>query len=423
MAIIAASILYMGLPVPNTQSSSTASSSVQGGQSATLAIRLTDPPTVPHFTSSLNLTYSSLSLLVGEPTGTQGQLTTKSVAVTPSGGSATIDLLKLQNVSQTIALASLPSGSVLYSVTFTVTSITIDVNKTVSSVALATGGTSFQVTIARPSVFGTGDFALLQLNPVVVNTPTGYQLIPSAVGVMGHEGNGPEEVGSRHDLTNGDNDNLHNAHGNVNASLVALAVSGNITTLTIKVNNSANFPVELNALGLHGNFTVYGNLCHISHPGMGDMSMANPDSHSTHTKTSTGDEHCLLPMHMNEIVFVPLAPSASTSTTTSTSTSTSTTQTSSASCTPGQMSLVNMMGDSDHRGLTLNAGQCVILTFVGKLSFGESNLVIVPSTSAGQVYVLHVIGSNGANQEVSCTLPLGANSCKVSQPQPDSQDW
>src|SRR5579863_449793 len=156
--IIAASFLYIGVPM-STGTDSQAGS--QGGQLSSLAIRLTDPPQVPSLTTSLNLTYSSLALLVGEPTGTQGQLTTKSVTVTPTGGTAKVDLLQLQNVSQTIAVASLPSGSVLYSVTFTVTGISIDVNTVVSTVALATGGTSFEVTIAHPSQFSSGDFALL----------------------------------------------------------------------------------------------------------------------------------------------------------------------------------------------------------------------------------------------------------------------
>jgi hypothetical protein len=88
------------------------------------------------------------------------------------------------------------------------------------------------------------------------------------------------------------------------------------------------------------------------------------------------------------------------------------------------MGLVNRANvDSDFRGLTLKAGQCVVLTFTGKLSFGNSNFVLIPSTSSGQVYVLHIVGSIGANQLVGCTLPLGKNSCQPMQPQRDSWDW
>ena len=408
-AIIAASVLYMGLPVSSTQPSSSA----QAGQVSSLAIRLTDPPQVPHLTTSLNLTYSSLGLLVGEPTGSQGQLTTKSVAVTPSGGSSTIDLLTLQNVSQTIALASLPNDSIVYSVAFTVTGIKIDVNNTISAVSLATGG-SFTVTVAQPSAQHGDDYLLLQLNPVVVNTPSGYQLIPSAVGIMGHEEAGLDLVGYRHQITSGETNNLQSAHGNVSASLVSLTVSGNTTSVTIKVNNSASVPVELNAIGLHGNFTVVGSVCAVlgrSFPYTQGFQGVNGMS-AAHSKDS---DHCVIPLHMDEVVFVPISP---TSTTTSTSTSAKT-----ATCSSGQLGLVNAMFASfNFRGLTLNAGECVLLTFTGNLNFA-GDFVLVPSTSSGQVYVVSVIGSNAANQQVMCTLPLGPASCKLISPQPDSEDW
>ncbi len=403
IAIIAASFV-IGIPAPSFL---TTSSSAQAGQSATLAIRLTDPPQVPGGTTSLNLTYSSLSLLVGEPTGTPGQLDTKSVAVNASGGSATLDLLKLQNVSQTIATASLPSGSTLYSVTFTVTGINIDVNGTVSAVSLATGGSDFTVTIAQPRAFGTGDFALLQLNPVVVSTSTGYQLIPSSIGVMRHGEGVDEHVGDRHQMSNEDNHDLEHARGNVTASLVALSVSGNVTTVTVELSNVGNVSVRLNAIGLHGNFTALGSFCGNSDSGNGYTPMREGDSVNT---TNSMGSHCEPPFHMDQVVFIPVSPSSS-------STSTTTT----AGCTAGQMRLVNGEMDVDHLGLTLNAGQCVRLTFVGEISFGMSHFDLVPSTSSGQTYILHAIASNGANEAFSCVLPLGANSC-TALPQQSEQD-
>jgi hypothetical protein len=415
VAIVAASFLYIGVPI-----STSTSNGSQGGQLAPLAIRLTDPPQVPSLTTSLNLTYTSLVLLVGEPTTTQGELSTTTVTVTPTGGSATIDLLKLQNVSQTIAMANVPNGTVLYSVTFNVKNITIDVNNTVSVVSLAAAGTSFEVTIAHPSAFSSGDFALLQLNPVVVNTPSGYQLIPSSVGVMAH-GNGPDQVGEDHQLTNDEDNQLGSARGNVSSRIVALSVSGNVTTFTVLVNNSASIPVSLAGIGLHGNFTVLGSIC----TSLGDQSppQQSGDGESESNHTSHGDnapspDRCAIPTHMSEVVFVPISSSVTTTTTTTTS------KTSSSSCTTGRMALVSGEGDdSGYHNLTIGPGQCVQLTFVGTMSFGNANFVLVPSAAAGQVYVLHVIASNGANQLVSCTLPLGAASCSVQNQQDDSQDW
>ena len=376
-----------------------------------MAIRLTDPPQVPAGTTFLNLTYSSLSLLVGEPSGTSGQVTTTSVPVT---GSKMVDLLSLQNVSSTIALVTLPAGSVVYSLTFTVSNIQIGINGKTSAVTLATGGTTFTATIAQPRPFQAGDFALFQLNPVVVNATSGLQLIPSAVGVMGH-GYGPagsDHVGSQQTLTSEDHDELDHAKGSVAAALAALSVSGQTTTVTVQVTNTGSTPVFLNAIGLQGNFTISGSPCNTgttttttgsdgqdSFPGMGSDHMCGPQD------------------HMNEVVFMPVAPSTSTatsSTTSTTSASTASTSTTTASCSTGTMSLASQ-GDGQF-GLQLGPGQCIQLTFTGQLAFGHSPLVLTPSTLKSQTFVVHVVASNGAEVRMSCTLPLGATSCSVISP-------
>ena len=69
-----------------------------------------------------------------------------------------------------------------------------------------------------------------------------------------------------------------------------------------------------------------------------------------------------------------------------------------------QMRLVNGDFEDDHGGLTLNPGECVNLTFSGIIMFGESPLVLVPSTSPGEIYDLQIIASNGANIQLDCVL-------------------
>ncbi len=366
------------------------SSSFQGPKSL-LVIQLTDPPHVPVGTTSLNLTYTSLDLLVGEPTGVDHQVNTNTVTVTPSGGSATLDLLKLQNVSQTIGSVSLPDGSVIYSVTFTVSGISIDVNGTVSPVSLATGGSSFTVAIAGEHELHGTNKALLELNPVVVDTPSGFKLIPSSTGVIRqYEGEGEDQVGSQHQLTTDDEQDLEHARGSVSANLLVLSVSGTTSTIAVQVNNTGTESVMLNAIGLHGNFTVQGNAC--------------PSSESTSTSQTETESHqpqCEMHDHADEVVFVPVIPASTT--------------TSSKSCVAGQMNLVNGESTDDHKdgGLVLSPGECINLTFSGIIMFGESPLVLIPSTSSGQTYDVHIIASNGANLQLDCVLPLGANSCKV----------
>lgn len=375
--------------------------------SSKLVIRLTDPPTVPSGTTSLNLTYSSIALLVGEPAG-GGQFTTKTVTVTPSGGSATLNLLRLQNVSQTIALASLPNGTVIYSFAFAVTGISIDVNGTKSPVTLATGST-LTVTLAEPSAIEGPTVALLRLDPVIVNTPSGYQMIPSAVGIIRAENQdeqGQDEViGSQHELSTDDKNHLEQARGNLTATLTALSVTGNSTTITVEVKNAGNSSVVLNAIGVHGNFTAVGHACSaVSTESTTHTQTSEVESHSSTTTTSTTatsestttEAGCEME-HADEVVFVPVN-----STVTGTS------------CVPLKMVLVNgQMAESGDHGLTLTKGQCVSLTFSGQISFGESKLVLVPSTSPGQVYGVHIVASEGSNLELSCSLPLAPHSCSI----------
>jgi len=423
LLIIVASTLYVGLPAttsPSTASSTTpsalslgsssssTSTSVSGPQSL-LVVQLTDPPQVPEGTRSLNLTYTALALVVGEPSG-NGKVNPTTVNLTPTGGSATLNLLRLQNISQTIASTNLPNGSIIYSVTFTVSSITINLNGTVTPVTLATGGNTFSVTISQPTSLKGENVALLELNPIIVGTPSGYQLIPSSVGVIKHsEGQGEEQVGWQHQLTPNDTGELQHARGNLTANMVSLSVSGNTTSVTVQVRNTGSAAVELNAIGLHGNFTTTGSECSTN---MFTTTFTHGSSTHTQTQPGPGNEHrmCQLPELMNEVVFIPVAPTTST-----TSKSTTVTSTTAAACTTGKMELVNGGGgdQGNERGFALQAGQCVNFAFSGTITFGESANVLIPSTLAGQTYDVHVIASFGANLQLTCTLPLGANSCKV----------
>ncbi|MDG7008494.1 MAG: DUF4382 domain-containing protein [Nitrososphaerota archaeon] len=368
---------------------------VQGGTQASLAIQLTDPPTVPRGTSSLNLTYSSISLLVGEP-ASGGQQTTRTVTVT---NSATLDLLRLQNISQTIALASLPSGTVVYSFNLTVTGISIDVNGTKSPVTLATGGSALSVTLPTPSAIQGSNIALLRLSPVIVSTPGGYQMIPSAVGIVRSErqGESQRQVGSQQTLTLQDENQLRQAQGNLTANLTALSVAGNSSTVTVQVENTGNSSVVLNAIAIHGNFSAVGNPCG-SYGTTETQTQTEGEDRATSTTTTTTFTRGECEMeHMNEVVFVPVNSTVS-----------------GTSCVALKMNLVNYsMDENGYHGLTLAKGQCVTLTFSGEIAFGNANFVLVPSTAVGQTYGIHVIASEGANNELSCQLPLTSSSCSA----------
>jgi len=291
--------------VTSTQQTLSAQPLVLGLHPSTLIVQLTDPPVVPTGTTSLNLTYSAINLVVAVPASQNGQVTPQTVAVTPQGGSATLDLFKLQNVSQTIASANLPNGTTIYSLSFTVTGLSIDINGTVSAVTLATGASALQVTLAKSSPLNGTNALLVQLSPTVVDTPTGYQMIPSAVGILRVHSNvggqNNNDVGSKQPITTKDKDDLDQAKGKVTATLLALTVSGNSTTLTVRVNNTGGSPVKLVAVGLSGSFTPVGPYCTTlttqttaSSTGTKTTTTSTGSSSATSTKTtttSTSGEH------------------------------------------------------------------------------------------------------------------------------------
>ncbi|MDG6914489.1 MAG: hypothetical protein JRN23_03760 [Nitrososphaerota archaeon] len=501
VALIGAAMLYPGLGNTSSATSSTLqpgqgqtqtqqviSTSTVAGQSsasgvaaassqALLVVQLTDPPVVPTGTLSLNLTYSAIHFIVSEP-GQNNLVTTSNVTVTPQGGSATVDLLQLQNVSQTIATANLPVNSTIYSISFTVSSISVDVNGTNSAVTLATGGSTFQVALAQPSLVGGTTAALLQLNPVIVNTPSGYQMIPSAVAIVkgsAQISTNEEKVGSRQQLTQQDSSELNRAAGNVSATLVSLSSTGNMTTITVQVNNTGSSPFQLVAIGLHGNFTQEGapSSCTTTSTSTSSISSTSSNSSSTtHNRqdgsnalqamgaadksgNSAGDQQSAgsgcgrsygSGDAWNQLVFVPAAQantttaststssasstSSSSSTSSASSSSSSTTSTSSSAalgCTSVGLTLPRQGGDAgsqDQAGLTIAPGECVTLTFTGAMTFGsgdhlQSSVAVVPNTAAGQTYTLHVIASDSAQTTMDCTLPLTATSCSLANPHND----
>ncbi len=203
----------------------------------------------------MNLTYSQIDLSVSDP---QGSLQT--ISIIPGGDSATMDFLELQNVSQTLALSTLESGSEIVSVTFVVTRIEIAINGTISPVSLATGGSALVVSISNSSPLqGTTNALLLELNPTVMNSTSGYELVPSSLGIL----KPPSEItamdariGYTHGLSDEDKNNLHQMKGSISAELTSLSVSGNMTTINIQVINTGKNPERLVLFGIYGSFNI-----------------------------------------------------------------------------------------------------------------------------------------------------------------------
>ncbi len=112
---------------------------------------------------------------------------------------------------------------------------------------IATGGNSLLVTLTHPAVLLGTNVVLLDLNPTIISAPTGYQLIPSSVGVLRppleitNKDNG---LGSQHQLNEQDQDEFNQTKAEMSANLTALSVSGTTTTITIQVKNIGNCPAQ-----------------------------------------------------------------------------------------------------------------------------------------------------------------------------------
>ncbi len=405
-----------------SSTSQAASSTSQAASDSVVLVQLTDPPTVPVGTTSLNLTYSAITLLVSEPSA-GSKVTTTTVSVTPTGGSATVNLLKLENVSQTIATANLPSGSTIYSATFSVSSISIEINKTSNPVTLATGGSTFVVTLTSGTIVKGTNAVLLDLNPTVVETPVGYQMIPSSVGILRPQAEvcpQGETIGWLCPVTGQDWSNFNQAKGQLTANLLALTVSGSTTTITVEVVNSGTRSIQLVQVGLEGNLTVQASSCTTTKSASTTTTSKSSKNERDHGMGQNfGSPGCWYPglWGQNQLLFTPVS-STSASSSSTTSTSSSSTSTSSTGCATGQMSLSNGIGPLDSGSpLVLSPGQCIILTFKGTLTFNQAQLVLVPSTATGQVYILNVVASNNAQTNLSLHPAPDLDQLHACQPQ------
>lgn len=405
-----------------------------------LAIRLTDPPRVPDGTQWLNLTYSQISLLVGEPTGSGNEMNTQTVTVTPQGGSATVDLMALQNYAETVGVASLPQGSVLYAVTFQVSAIKIDINGSQYGVTLAQGN-SLQAVIANPKSLSGNNDALIELNPVVVSTPTGYQLIPSTVAVVSPSQGEHDHEGSISALSEQDRQDLEQAQGSLTVAVQSLKVVGDTTTFIVEVNNTGNIPVQIVAIGLHGSFNVTGSACKAGEQGGQSQDNGSPNQPNTSDHGENGAGSGAPPAaadgheceHPDEVVFLPVNQSSSvsssstSSTSSSSTTSSSTTVTSSSKCSTFNLSLASGEGndnaqsneDQQSAGIMIQPGQCFKLEYNATITFGSSGLTLVPSLTTGSTYIVHFIASNGAQERLSCSVPVSPASCAAVTPEDD----
>ena len=356
-------------------------SPILAGPQSHLILQLTDPPVVPRGTSTLTLTYDRIELLIAW-SGTTSQNT---IAVSPSSGDTTLNLLSLQNVSRTLEAASVPTGAEILSASFILSEVEITVNGTSYPVTLATGGNSLVVALPNLVVSSGNNALLLELNPTIVKTSTGYELLPSSIGVLKPSAEittNDEKTGYTHMLSVTDQNELHHAKGSISAQLLAFSVSGTTTTINLQITDTGKLPEQLIIFGFHGDFD---SVCPATTSTSGDSTSYN----------NRNDEGC---SHgSQEVFFIPGAPQTTIVSTTY------------SGCAPRHMTFSNDLDGRNNVQITpivMNQAQCLNFEYSSSLTLGggSHSHIIVPSTQTGAKYVVHVVATNGAELKLKCTL-------------------
>jgi hypothetical protein len=232
----------------------------QTSAAASFVVMLTDPPTVPAGTTVLNLTYSDVSLHVTYPNGTALWL--------PVNASGTVNLFSLVNMSQTIASTTIPSGSAVDKIQFTIADVDAVVNGAMYNVTALSN--TLVVSVANSQVNQTLSGVLIDFNPTLVQIQATdangtlvyyYVLVPSATAmIIGDLSKEQIKVGTIVELGQSNRAKLVHVveefSNNVTIVSASLSVNGNVTTLSVTIKNEGNVAFRVFGLTLHGEFNA-----------------------------------------------------------------------------------------------------------------------------------------------------------------------
>ena len=255
IVIIIASLLATTSLTPNSTSQTNNQAS-----SASFTVMLTDPPTVPAGTTVLNLTYSNISIHVIYPNST-----TEWLSLDAAG---TVNLFSLINMSQTLATTTLPIGSIVDKIQFTIADVDAVVNDVSYNVTALSN--SLVINIANGSVDQNLSGVLLDFNPTLAqiqatdadgNLVNYYVLVPSAKAIVISALTSDQvRVGTIVKL--GENHRIALEHveqqfaKNVTITSASIDVEGNSTTLMVTLRNDGAMAFKIFGLSLNGNFSA-----------------------------------------------------------------------------------------------------------------------------------------------------------------------
>ncbi|MDE1865349.1 MAG: DUF4382 domain-containing protein [Candidatus Micrarchaeota archaeon] len=147
------------------------------GGTTRVAVQLTDPPSVPQGTQQLLVSYSSVEVHVSG-SNQSGWVSAQ--------GSGTVDLMGLQNFSETIADASVAANSTINLVRFNISSIKVMINNSTYNVTSPNNQVTVSVTGGQK--INSSAAVLVDFYPTVNSHASGnataYVLVPAATAVV-----------------------------------------------------------------------------------------------------------------------------------------------------------------------------------------------------------------------------------------------
>lgn len=217
------------------------------GASNQVVFSLTDPPSVPNGTQSLNITYSSLQAHYVSAGNVSGWVS--------GTGSGTLNLMSLINTSQVIGTGKVPANATIDMVRFAITSAQIAINNTVYNVTVPSGQLTSKV--SGGGKVAANSSVLIDLSPVITTiftqNSTIFVLVPSVKAVMIGNSTAAFHMGERHGLTGREHQELNRTMPEISISSADLSVANNSTTkLTLTVKNNANKSITLRQVLLMG---------------------------------------------------------------------------------------------------------------------------------------------------------------------------
>ncbi len=214
----------------------------------TVYVRITDPPIIPKGTSSINITYSEISLQVRNSTGTSW---------INSSEDGSINLLALQNQTETVSSIDLPSGTTPVALGMNITSgsITINgteylmdivsprINSTIGNLSALPGSKSFSAILSMAS----------SVSPSFAGNSTSFffRAFPTSVLLSGQPSS--SGIGSISRLNSSEAAAIASYTPEIEILSSSLSVEGNSTFISATIKDNSSAPVVLEMLALSGN--------------------------------------------------------------------------------------------------------------------------------------------------------------------------